>query len=384
MTAPDVPRFFDARAVLRQRSCFLFGPRQTGKSTLVCQQLAGLPTYNLLDQALFVRLARQPGLIREALTPETEVVVIDEIQRLPALLNEVHLMIEEHGVRFFLTGSSVRSLRSRGVNLLGGRAWSRTLHPFVRRELGPRFRLSRALEFGLLPGVYFSATPAEDLAAYAGDYLREEVASEALVRNVGAFSRFLEVAGLAHGEMINFANLANDSQVPASTVREYYAILKDTLIAHEVPAFLAGAATAKRKAVATAKYYLFDIGLARHLQGRQGLATRTPEYGSAFESFLFQEIKAFCDYHRLRTPCYWRSKSNFEVDFVFETVAVESKAKAAVGQRDLRGLRALREEGLLRHYLLVCMEREPRMVDGIRVLPWEAFLDELWDGALLA
>lgn len=156
MDAPSIPRFFDARAVLRQRSCFLFGPRQTGKSTLLRQQLAGLPTYNLLDQALFVRLSRQPELIREALTPETEAVVIDEIQRLPALLNEVHLMIEEHGVRFFLTGSSARSLRRRGVNLLGGRAWSRTLHPFVRRELGPRFRLSRALEFGLLPGVYFS------------------------------------------------------------------------------------------------------------------------------------------------------------------------------------------------------------------------------------
>ena len=380
MAAPDIPRFFDARAVLRQRSCFLFGPRQTGKSTLVRQQLAGLPTYNLLDQALFARLSREPGLIREALTPGTEVVVIDEIQRLPALLNEVHLMIEEHGVRFFLTGSSARSLRRKGVNLLGGRAWSRTLHPFVRRELGTRFRLSRALEFGLLPGVYFSPAPAEDLAAYAGDYLREEVASEALVRNIGAFSRFLEVAGLAHGEMINFASLASDSQVPASTVREYYAILKDTLIAHEVPAF---AATLKRKAVATAKYYLFDIGLARHLQGRRGLAPRTPDYGSAFESFLFQEVKAFCDYHRLKTPCYWRSKSNFEVDFVFENVAVESKAKAVVGQRDLRGLRALREEGLLRGYLLVCMEREPRIVDGIRILPWELFLDELWDGTLL-
>ena len=380
MAAPDIPRFFDARAVLRQRSCFLFGPRQTGKSTLVRQQLAGLPTYNLLDQALFARLSREPGLIREALTPGTEVVVVDEIQRLPALLNEVHLMIEEHGVRFFLTGSSARSLRRKGVNLLGGRAWSRTLHPFVRRELGARFRLSRALEFGLLPGIYFSPAPAEDLAAYAGDYLREEVASEALVRNIGAFSRFLEVAGLAHGEMINFAGLASDSQVPASTVREYYAILKDTLIAHEVPAF---AATVKRKAVATAKYYLFDIGLARHLQGRRGLAPRTPEYGSAFESFLFQEIKAFCDYHRLKTPCYWRSKSNFEVDFVFENVAVESKAKAVVGQRDLRGLRALREEGLLRDYLLVCMEREPRIVDGIRILPWELFLNELWDGTLL-
>ena len=367
--------------MLRRRSCFLFGPRQTGKSTLIRQQLSALPTYNLLDQALFARLSRHPGLIREALTPETEVVVVDEIQRLPELLNEVHLMIEEHGVRFLLTGSSARSLRRKGVNLLGGRARSHTLHPFVRRELGARFDLARALEFGLLPPIYFSDAPAEDLAAYAGDYLREEVANAALVRNIGAFSRFLTVAGLAHGEMVNFVNLASDSQVAPSTVREYYAILKDTFIAHEVPAF---GKTVKRKAITTAKYYLFDIGLARHLQGRTGLAPGTPEYGSAFESYVFQEIKAFCDYHQLQTPHYWRSKSNFEVGFLFEGVAVETKAKPVVSGRDLRGLRALREEGLFKHYILVSLEPRARVVDGIRTLPWQVFLDELWDGMLVA
>ena len=381
MSAPNIPRLLDAGEMLRRRSCFLFGPRQTGKSTLIRQQLSALPTYNLLDQALFVRLSRHPGLIREALTPETEAVVIDEIQRLPELLNEVHLMIEEHGVRFLLTGSSARSLRRKGVNLLGGRARSHTLHPFVRRELGGRFDLTRALEFGLLPPIYFSDAPAEDLAAYAGDYLREEVANEALVRNIGAFSRFLAVAGLAHGEMVNFANLANDSQVAPSTVREYYAILKDTFIAHEVPAF---GKTAKRKAITTAKYYLFDIGLARHLQGRIGLAPGTPEYGSAFESYVFQEIKAYCDYHQLQTPHYWRSKSNFEVDFLFEGVAVETKAKPVVSGRDLRGLRALHEEGLFKHYILVSLEPRVRVVDGIRILPWQVFLDELWEGALVA
>ena len=226
-----------------------------------------------------------------------------------------------------------------------------------------------------MPPIYFSDAPQEDLAAYAGDYLKEEVAAEAIVRNIGAFSRFLEVAALAHGEMINFSNLASDAQVPVSTVREYYAILKDTFIAHEVPAF---AGTAKRKAVGTAKYYLFDIGLARHLQGRRGLAPGTPEHGSAFESYLFQEIKAFCDYRRIDAPRYWRSKSGFEVDFLFADMAVEVKAKAVVGGRDLRGLRALREEKLFAHHLLVCQEPAPRVVDGIRVLPWAMFLDTLW------
>ena len=379
MPQPFIDRRLNVRDILERRSCFLFGPRQTGKSTLVRQQLGDFPTFNLLDQDLFVRLSRNPGLVRETLAADATVAVIDEIQKMPALLNEVQFMIEERGVRFLLTGSSARSLRRKGVNLLGGRARSRALHPFVRAELGERFNLARALEYGLLPSIHFSDAPWEDLAAYAGDYLKEEVAAEAIVRNIGAFSRFLEVAALAHGEMINFSNLASDAQVPVSTVREYYAILKDTFIAHEVPAF---SGTSKRKAIGTAKYYLFDIGLARHLQGRRGLAPGTPEYGSAFESYIFQEIKAFCDYHLLDGPRYWRSKSGFEVDFLFEEVAVEVKAKRVVGARDLRGLKALREENLFTHHLLVCMEPMPRLLDGIRVLPWEAFLDRLWAGEL--
>lgn len=377
MADSPVARFLDVPRILATNSCFLFGPRQTGKSTLIRQQLRRYPSYNLLDQTLFVRLSRNPSLIREALKPDDTIVVIDEIQRMPALLNEVHLMIEERGVRFLLTGSSARSLRRKGVNLLGGRARSRNLHPFVRAELGERFDLDRALAYGLLPPIFFSDEPTEALAAYAGDYLREEVAAEAIVRNVGAFSRFLEVAGHAHGEIVNFSGVANDAQVPASTVRQYYQILKDTFLAHEVPAYTE---TRKRKAVSTSKYYLFDIGLARHLQGRRGLAPGTPEYGLAFESYVFQEIKAFCDYHRHATPRYWRSKSGFEVDFVFEDVAVEVKAKKNVGPRDLKGLRALREERLVRHSLVVCMEAVPRVVDGVQILPWADFLDRLWAG----
>jgi len=379
MSHSDVPRHLQIAEVLAGKSCFLFGPRQTGKSTLIRQQLAGCPVYDLLDQALFLRLSRNPALIREALTPETSLVVIDEIQKLPELLNEVHLMIERHGVRFLLTGSSARSLRRKGVNLLGGRARSRALHPFTRHELGARFDLHRALEHGLLPPVYFSDSPREDLAAYAGDYLKEEVAAETVARNVGAFSRFLRAAALAHGQMVNFARFANDAQVPASTARAYYDILKDTFIAREVPAITE---TRKRKAVSTSKYYLFDIGLARHLQGRQGLAPGTPEYGEAFEGFIHQEISAYCSYCQLDPPGYWRSKSGFEVDFVFQGIAVEAKAKANVGARDWRGLAALGEEGIAKRHVLVCLEPMRRLVDGIEVMPWEAFLDALWRGRL--
>ena len=379
MPQPDIPRHLNICEVLESKSCFLFGPRQTGKSTLIRQQLTGCPVYDLLDQTLYLRLSRNPALIREALTPETTLVVIDEIQKLPELLNEVQLMIERHGVRFLLTGSSARRLRRKGVNLLGGRARSRALHPFTRHELGTRFDLDRALEHGLLPSIYFSDAPREDLAVYAGDYLKEEVAAEAVVRNVGAFSRFLSAAALAHGRMINFASFANDAQVPASTARAYYDILKDTFIAHEVPAVTE---TRKRKAVSTSKYYLFDIGLARYLQGRSGLAPGTPEYGEAFESFIHQEITAYCSHHLLDPPGYCRSKSGFEVNFVFQDIAVEVKAKANASVRDLRGLAALKEEDITKRHLLVCMEPMRRLVDGIEVTPWQVFLDALWHGQL--
>lgn len=377
MDSTIIARYLDVRKLLQQKSCFLFGPRQTGKSTLIRQQLPGVRTYNLLDQTLFIRLSKNPALIRETLTSDTRLIVIDEIQKMPALLNEVQLMIEEYGIRFFLTGSSARTLRRKGVNLLGGRVRSRVLHPFVRAELGDHFCLERALEFGLLPSIYFSDAPEEDLAAYLGDYLKEEVAAEALVRNIGAFSRFLEVAALSHGQMINFSQIASDAQVPVSTAREYYGILQDTFIAHEVPAYTE---TRKRKAISTSKYYLFDVGLTRHLQGRRGLALGTVEYGEAFETFVLQEIKAFCDYHLLGPTKYWRSKSQFEVDFIVGTLAIEVKTKKVISHRDLKGLMALREEALMTHYVLVSMEPTARQVDGIAILPWREFLDRLWNG----
>jgi len=370
-----IPRYLDLPQILAKKSCFLFGPRQTGKSTLARQQLPHYPIYNLLDQSLYLRLSQNPALIRQSLQPADSLIIIDEIQKMPVLLNEVQLMIDEHAIRFLLTGSSSRSLRRKGVNLLGGRARSRNLHPFIRKELGDHFSLDRALTFGLIPSIYFSDSPTEDLAAYAGDYLKEEIAAEAAVRNVGAFSRFLEVAALAHGQMINFAGMANDAQVPASTIREYYQIMKDTFLAHEVPAFTE---TRKRKSISTSKYYLFDIGLVRNIQRRQGLAPGTPEYGNAFESYIFQEIKAHCDYNLLPTPAYWRSKSQFEVDFILEETAIEVKAKRSISTRDLKGIKAFKEENLKREYIVVCMEPQPRLVDGIRIMPWQHFLDELW------
>jgi predicted AAA+ superfamily ATPase len=377
LAMPDIPRYLDLRETLQARSCFLFGPRQTGKTTLIRQNFSEHKVYNLLDQSLFVRLSRNPALIRQELEATDQIVVIDEIQKMPVLLNEVQLMIEEHGTRFLMTGSSARSLRKKGTNLLGGRARSRNLHPLIRRELADQFDLQRALQFGLLPSIYFSESPIEDLEAYTGAYLTEEIAAEAIVRNLSAFSRFLQVAALCHGQMLNFSQVANDAQVAVTTVREYFQILKDTLLAHELPAFNE---TRKRKAISTSKYYLFDIGVARYLQGRRDLPEKTAEYGEAFETYIFQELKAFADYHQITNLHYWRSKSQFEVDFILDLrVAIEVKAKANVTAKDLRGLKALREEGLFDRYIVVTMEDRARWVDEIELLPWADFLDQLWN-----
>jgi uncharacterized protein len=374
-----IPRVLDLKEKLVRNSYFLFGPRQTGKSSIVRHTLGEARVYDLLRSDVFLELSRRPAVLREEITGRGELVVIDEIQKLPLLLDEVHALIEERGTRFLLTGSSPRKLRRGGYNLLGGRARRRVLHPFVYREL-PEFDPMRAFENGLIPSIYLSDEPREDLEAYCGDYLREEIAAEGLTRNVPAFSRFLEVAAACNGTMINYSSIASDAQVPRSTIQEYFQILEDTFVAHVLQAFTA---TVKRKPITTAKFYFFDVGVARHLQRRGPLLPRSPEIGEAFETFVFHELKAFVDYGRAEKLSYWRSKSGFEVDFVLDDrLAIECKAKEVVTPRDLRGLTALREEQLLERHLLVCFVDRPRIVDGVEVLPWRRFLERLWDGDL--
>ena len=377
-TPPYVARTLDLARIAARRSTFLFGPRQTGKTALVRHALAGARIYDLLDADVYLTFSRRPTQLGEELGPQDRLVVLDEIQKLPILLDEVHRLIEERGIRFVLTGSSARKLRRGGVNLLGGRAPTRTLHPFIYRELGDAFDLTTALDRGLLPPVYFSDSPHDDLRAYVGTYLKEEIAAEALTRNIPAFSRFIEVAALSHATMLNYTAVASDAQVPVSTVREYFQILEDTLIGRSLPAWTK---TRSRKAIATAKHYFFDSGVVRHLQHRSGLRRRSPEFGEAFETFVFHELSTYLDYTEPVPLSYWRSTSNFEVDFILgDTSAIEVKAKDPVGERDLRGLRALKEEALLKHHVIVSLEARPRTVDGIRILPWREFLEQLWSG----
>lgn len=374
---PVIERILDLRTLVEKRSHFLFGPRQTGKSFLIAQNLKNVRAYDLLDTSVYLALSHSPGRLAQELTLRDRVVVIDEIQRLPELLNEVHRLIEQRGLRFLLTGSSARKLRRGGVNLLGGRARTKYLHPLTRQELGERFDLQRATERGLLPSIYFSDDPRADLEAYAGSYLQQEIVAEGATRNIPAFSRFLKVAALCNGTIVNFTKVANDAQVPRTTVYEYFDILKDTLVLHELPAWRK---SRKRKPLASSKYYFFDGGVVATLQGRQ-FRHGTPEFGEALETYVMHELRCYTDYVSGDPLSYWRSTSGFEVDFILgDHTAVEVKAKENLSPQDLKSLRALSEEHKLKRYLCICLEPRSRESGGVRVLPLMNFLDALWGG----
>lgn len=374
---PYVERILDLPDLLQNKSYFLFGPRQTGKTFLVHRTLKRARIYDLLDTLVYLTLSQNPGRIAQELTPQDKIIVIDEIQRLPILLNEVHRLIEERGIRFLLTGSSARKLRRGGVNLLGGRARTKYLHPLSYKELGVRFELSRAVKRGLLPSIYFSEDPRADLQAYTGLYLQQEIVAEGLIRNIPAFSRFLRVAALCNGKIVNFTNVSNDAQVARTTVYEYFEILKDTMVLHELPAWRK---SKKRKPLASSKYYFFDVGVVGELQGRE-FRPGTPEFGEAFETILMHELLCFRDYVSGEAFSFWRSSSGFEVDFIIgDHTAVEAKAKENLSLHDIKSLRMLAEEKKLRRYLCVCLEPRSRRIDNVVVLPYKEFLEALWSG----
>ena len=373
-------RALDLKKLVRHKSLFLLGPRQTGKSTLARATFPDAVFYDLLEAHTFRELAARPEYLRETLPPNARVVVVDEIQKLPSLLDEIQLLIDRNkSLRFVLTGSSGRKLKRGGANLLAGRAWFSRLHPLVSQEVDYE-RLVTRLNRGSLPAILDSPHYREDLRAYVGSYLREEIQAEGLTRSIQNFGRFLDVAGLTNGEPINFTSVASDAGMPPSTVREHYQILEDTLVGHQLPAYQK---TVKRKPVATSKFYFFDVGVANALRRTGTIQEGSEAYGRALEHLLFLELRSFLDYHRLDEELtYWRSLSRFEVDFVVSSkVAIEVKAKARVSPRDYKGLLALAEEVRLKRKIVVCNEKRRRHTDdGIEIVPVETFLGELWAG----
>jgi len=377
-------RILDLKDVLKHKSIFLFGPRQTGKSTLVRETFPQAAYYDLLEADTFRELSARPEYLRQTLNPAQTVVVVDEVQKLPALLDEIHLLIERNKkLRFVLTGSSARKLKRGSANLLAGRAWVCRLHPLVSVELNGARLLDR-LNRGSLPAIIDSERYKEDLKAYVGTYLHEEIRAEGLTRSIENFSRFLEVAGLTSGEQINFSAVASDAGFPPRTVREHYQILEDTLVGYQLPAYQK---TSKRKPVATAKFFFFDVGVANTLKRTGAIEAGSDAYGRALEQLIFLELRSFLDYHRLdHELTYWRSRSQFEVDFVVgDKVGIEVKSKGRVSPRDYKGLNVLGEEIRLKRKIVVCGEKVLRRADdGTEIMPPNHFLKELWSGKILA
>lgn len=377
---------------LGEQSCFLFGPRQTGKTTLLSLLANARPRFDatLLDTETLLKYSREPGRFRREVAYWAErhpggIVVVDEIQKLPPLLDEIQQLLDSQAgrVSFIMTGSNARKLKRSSANLLGGRAWPYTLFPLTCRELGRDFDLGSVLRFGSLPPVIGRTEGfcRRFLKAYTQTYLKEEILQEALVRNVPAFSRFLELAADQSGGLVNYSNFAAETGVASKTIREYYQVLEDTLVAFAVPPYTR---SARKRLTTHPIYHLFDLGVCNALAGRLPMQpTRgTAVYGRLFEEFVVLELKRLLAYRELDWPVhYWRTAHGAEVDVILETErglwAVEIKSGAAIRPAELSGLRSFRDEHAGARLVCVGDLDRPFKLGEIECLPWRTFFDEV-------
>jgi predicted AAA+ superfamily ATPase len=364
------------------RSAFLWGPRRVGKTWWIHHHfLTGKETVlDLLETDTYAEYAARPALLRERW--DGRLAVIDEIQKIPALLDEVHWLIERKKASFLLTGSSARTLRHGHANLLAGRAWRQEMGPLSATEV-KGFDLERSMRTGMLPPHVLSTDPDRDLRAYIADYLKEEIAVEARLQNMPAFAEFLRVAAVTSSELLNYTNVARETGVSAKVVRSYFQILEDTMLGHRLPPWTRAR---DRRMILTEKFYLFDVGVANFLARRRPVIG-SADFGKSFEHWVLMELM---NYRRYRSPDldirFWRTSAGREVDFILGDMdaAIEVKGARRVHEGDLGGLRALREDQRVKRALVVCLERAPRVPEkGIEVLPWRAFVERLWAGALV-
>lgn len=376
-------RILNIKQLLEKKSHFLFGPRATGKSSLVKHHLADQALIiDLLHSETYMRLAENPSQLESMLElNQHPYVVIDEIQRVPELLNEVHRLIENKQIRFLLTGSSARKLKRHGVNLLAGRARQAELYPLTYHEL-PHFNLEHYLQYGGLPMIALSDEPHEDLDAYVHTYLEEEIKAEALVQKLPAFSRFLQLSALTSGATLNFTSIASDTGVSNVTLREYYQILEDTFLGFLV---LPWQHAIKRKTTSTARFYYFDTGVKNKLARINTIPEQTDLFGQAFEHFIAMELRAYISYTRKKLPLrFWRTINGHEVDFIIgDKAAIEVKAARKISAKHLKGLKYLMEEKKIERYYLISQDPFISKQEGIYVLPWEIFIKRLWDGDII-
>jgi uncharacterized protein len=369
---------------LGRESTFFWGARQTGKSTLLKKLFPASLYFDLLLSSEYERFLRNTSLLREILT-DSELsgpVIIDEIQRIPSLLNEVHWLIVNRNVQFILCGSSPRKILRSGGNLLGGRAIRSELYPLVSSEI-PDFELLKALNNGLLPRHYLASNPGKLLSGFIGSYLRDEIISEARIRNIASFSRFLEAAAFSNGEIVNYTNIAADCGVSSPTIKEYFQILEDTMTGRLLQSYQK---KPKRRVITAPKFYYFDVGIAGYLLKRGIVGYGSEAFGKAFEHLIYNEIYSYRHYSDRNFPLtYWRTASQIEVDFILgdHEVAVEVKSASMVNPRHLKGLKSFAEEYKVRQLIIVSTDPYPRKIDNIMVLPWKIFLEKLWGGDII-
>lgn len=375
-----IDRIIPLEKELLKKSILLLGPRRTGKSSFMDHQIKADKTFNLLEADLFIKLSKNPALIRQTIESEDKLIAIDEIQKMPLLMDEVHLMIEKFKVKFLLSGSSARKLKRTHTGLMAGRAKSFQLFPFVSAEL-PKFNLNNVLKYGLLPPVYFSKEPWDELKNYVSDYLKEEILAEALSRNISNFSRFLNASALANTEILNFESVGNDSQVSAKTVRDYYQVLEDTLIGRMIEPFKV---KSKRKMVMKGKFYFFDIGVVNAISDQKTIPENSVIFGKNFEHFIFLELFAYSYYFKDKLPItFWKTHSGFEVDFIVgDELAIEVKSSKMVCDKHLSGLKAIENDHKFSRRIVVSRDSLKRKIGKIEIYPYQEFLKELWSHKL--
>ena len=370
------------------QSAFLWGPRKTGKTTFLREKYPNSIFYDFLKTDLFFEFSKRPALLREQLLSKSaqilsHPIILDEVQKIPKILDEVHWLIENKGLRFLLCGSSARKLKRGKSNLLGGRAWRYEMFPFVSEELD-QWELLKVLNSGMVPDHFFQTNFKKSLRAYVQDYLKEEVFAEGLIRNIPAFSRFFDAMGYSHGELTNYLNIARDCAVDSKTVKEYYQILVDTLLGKIVEPFKK---RQSRQVISRAsKFYLFDVGIANFIAKRRIEEGKGELFGKALEHFIFMELVAYNSYNELDFDInFWRTKSGLEVDFILGNgdVAIEVKGTSRIDNKNLRSLKVFSEEYKPRKALLVCNEIEERISGKIRILPYKKFLNDLWAGKII-
>jgi uncharacterized protein len=361
------------------KSAFLWGPRKVGKTYWISHTQSGVEIIDLLKTDILADYISRPALLRERYQNHRGRIVIDEVQKAPALLDEVHWLIENRGLSFILTGSSARKLRRGHANLLGGRAWRRTMTPLAYPEISD-FDLEKIMISGLLPPHFLSPDPVEDLRSYIADYLKEEIIAEALTQNIPAFREFLHVAAITSSELLNYVNVASETGVSHKVVRTYFDILEDTYLGFRIPPWKK---SKNRRMISTEKFYLFDVGVANYLaMHKPGIGS--PEFGKAFEHFILMELKAYQAYRNPDMPIsFWRTSTGREVDFILgdKDLALEIKGSARIHEGDIRSLQALLDDGPVKKACIVSLEKQPRQLEAnIEALPWQVFLDKLWQG----